>query len=151
MHHGHLTRSVLHLARARLVGVERKMAQRGRRHHQVGPGIRRLFQAAHCHRRRGIFLGGQDVEAAAARLAGVVHWRGAQRRDQVIERGRVVGVLEARLIRWTQQMAAVERSHMQARERVCHLLSQALQAIIGHEHPQQVFHLHAAGDRAKAR
>src|SRR5687768_15863214 len=116
----HLEVSARLLLQLRLPRVQREMTERARRHHRVGAGLLRLLDRLDQLLERGLLAGLDDREAAALDLRGVVDRLAAAGLDDPLERGRLVGILETEQLRGPQDLAAVERRHLQA-----------LQALVG--------------------
>ena len=102
----------------RLLEVEVEVAQRARRDQAVGLGVDRVAEVAAGLLERGLLVHGDDREAAALVLAGVVDHRAAERLDQLVQVAvaRVVAV-DAEPVGRAHDVAAVERADAQVGQR----------------------------------
>src|SRR3954454_6768298 len=75
--------------------VEREVAERARRDHHVGAGVDRLLEREDRLAEGDLLAREDDREAAALHLRGIVDRLGTAGRDETLERGRAVGILEA--------------------------------------------------------
>ena len=127
-----------------LPGVEREMAERARRHHRVGAGLRRLLDRLDQLAERDLLAGLDDREAAALDLRRVVDRLAAAGLDDRLERPGLVGILEAQDLRRPQDLAAVERRDLEALEALVRDLLEPLVAVALGDQPEEVLDLDAA-------
>src|SRR5919204_4644444 len=120
------------------------MAERARGHQRVGPGLLRLVDRLDQLAERRLLARLDDREAAALDLGRVVDRLAAACLDDALERPRAVGILEAQELRRAQDLAAVERRHLEPLQPLVRRLLQQLVALSLGDLPQQVAHLDAA-------
>src|SRR3989338_7886396 len=123
---------------ALLVDVEAHVAEGARRDHAVGALALGLRGVAAAHRERHRFLLQDEREPAALDPAAVVDPLAAERGDDLLQRGRIVGVVEPQILRRPQDVAAIERRDAQPRERALDRLAQFLQPHVLDDDPQEV-------------
>ena len=120
------------------------MAERARRDHRVGAGLLRLLDRLDQLAERGLLARLDDREAAALDLRRVVDRLAAAGLDDPLERGRLVGVLEAEQLRRPQDLAAVERRDLQALQALVRDLLQQLVALALGDQPEEVLDVDGA-------
>src|SRR3954465_10914048 len=113
----------------RLPRVERQVAERARRDDRVGPALHRLLDPLDQLAERGLLPRLDDREPAALDLRRVVDRLPTPRRDDRLEAPRTVGILEAHDLRRAQDLAAVERRHLEALEALVRGLLEELEAL----------------------
>src|SRR6266542_1609514 len=138
------------LPQLRLPRVEREVAERARRHHRVRAGLHRLLDRLDQLAERGLLACLDDREAAALDLGRIVDRLAAARGDDLLERVRPVGILEAHDLRGPQDLAAVERRHLQPLQSLVGDLLQQLEPLALRDQPEEVLDLDVAGVRRHA-
>src|SRR5438552_18445160 len=126
------------------------MAERTRRHQRVGARLERLLDRLDELAHRGLLARLDDREAAALDLRRVVDRLATARLDDALERPRAIGILEAEDLRRAQDLAAVERRHLQALQALVRGLLQPLEPLALGDQPEQVLDLDAAAVRRNA-
>src|SRR6266511_5165509 len=126
----------------RLPRVEREVAERAWRHDHVRAGLLRLLDRLDQLPECSLLACLDDREAAALDLGRVVDRLAAAGLDDPLERPGAVGILEAEDLRGPQNLATVERRHLQALEALVRSLFQQLVALALGDLPEQVPDLH---------
>src|SRR4051794_22553059 len=129
------------LLELRLPRVEREVAERAGRHHHVSAGLDRLLDRLDQLAHRRLLARLDDREAAALDLRRVVDRLAATGLDDPLERPRPVGVLETEELRRPQDLAAVERRHLQPLQPLVRDLLEQLVAVSLRDLPEEVAHV----------
>ncbi len=120
------------------------MAERAGGHHHIGACLGRLLDRLDQLAESDVLAGLDDREAAALDLRGVVDRLAAAGLDDRLERPGLIGVLEAEDLGGPQDLAAVERRHLESLEPLVRDLLQALVAVPFGDQPEQVLDLDRA-------
>src|SRR5204863_5156279 len=131
----------------RLPRIERQVAERAGRHECVGPGLLRLLDRLDQLAERRLLARGDDRETAALDLRRVVDRLAAAGLDDPLERPGTIRILEAEELRRPQDLAAVERRHLQPLQPLVRRGLEQLVALALGDLPQQVPHLDIAAVR----
>src|SRR5207302_2598110 len=125
------------LAQLRLPRVERKVAERARRHDRVGARLRGLLDRLDQLAERDLLARLDDREAAALDLRRVVDRLAAAGLDDPLERPGAVRILEAHDLRGTQDLTAVEGCDLEHFQSTIRDLLQPLVAVFLVDLPEE--------------